>query len=206
MGEIFWEWLKEHAIEVFGAITGILYLIFSVVQSIWLWILGLITSVVYTYVFFFSGLYADMGLQVYYVVISIYGWYYWKFGIKDKNTTRLPVSRLTFRLGLSLFVVSLLLYVVIVLLLLYVPENLGIDKSSLPYLDAFTTAASIVATWMLARKILEHWIAWIVIDSISAGMYIYKGLYPTTALFIVYTVFAFVGYFSWKKSNMIKIA
>ncbi|MCH7658497.1 MAG: nicotinamide mononucleotide transporter, partial [Bacteroidetes bacterium] len=77
---------------------------------------------------------------------------------------------------------------------------LGMPPSDLPYWDAFTTAASIVATWMLARKIIEHWIVWIIIDSVSFCLYIYKELYVTVVLFLIYTTLAFFGYYEWKKN------
>jgi nicotinamide mononucleotide transporter len=77
---------------------------------------------------------------------------------------------------------------------------LHLTDSPVPYLDAVSTSLSIVATWMLARKILENWLLWIVADLISTGLYIYKGLWPTTVLFLVYTVLAVVGYFQWKRS------
>ncbi len=72
--------------------------------------------------------------------------------------------------------------------------------SPIPYWDAFTTAVSFTATWMLARKILEHWILWILVDAVSMGLYLYRGLYPTLVLFTIYTTMAAIGYFEWKKT------
>jgi len=187
-------WLQEHWVEVSGTISGLAYLYFSIRQSILTWPLGLLSSALYVYVFFVSKFYADMGLQFYYVVISIYGWYAWLHGNGNSNNHgELKVSRTSFILWVKLFIVNLLLYVGIAYILI------NFTDSPVPYWDSFTTALSIVATWMLARKKLEHWLLWVVIDAVSLGLYIYKGLYATTVLFFVYTVMAVVGFIEWRK-------
>jgi nicotinamide mononucleotide transporter len=181
-------------IEIFGAVTGLLYIFFSIRQNIWLWPLGIFTSATYIYVFFVTRFYADMSLQVYYLGVSIYGWYHWWRFKHDRGGSELPVSRLTLRTGVILAVLFLALYIVI----LHVLKNY--TNSDVYIGDAFTTALSIVATWMLARKIIEHWILWVVVDTISCGLYIYKGMYPTVILFVVYTIMAVKGYQEWKKT------
>ncbi|HDZ41440.1 MAG TPA: nicotinamide riboside transporter PnuC [Bacteroidetes bacterium] len=188
------DWLAAHYIEVFGALTGILYVVLEIRQSIWLWPVGLITSGVYIWVFFSSKFYADMGLQTYYVLISIYGWYWWLKGGKKYERESLPVTRVCTRMAAVLLIVFIILFAGIWYIL---------DKhtdSPLPLGDAFTTALSVVATWMLARKIIEHWLLWLVADLVSMGLYIYKGLYPTVILFAVYTMMAVIGYREWRKS------
>lgn len=191
------DWLSNHYIEVFGALTGILYVILEIRQSIWLWPLGLITSSVYIWVFFSSKFYADMGLQTYYVIISIYGWYWWlKGGEKKYDKEVLPVTGISKRLAIILAAVFILLFALIWIILV------SWTDSPLPLGDAFTTALSIVATWMLARKIIEHWILWVVADLVSMALYIYKGLYPTVVLFAVYTVMAVIGYYEWRKTML----
>jgi len=146
----------------------------------------------YIYVFFVAKLYADMSLQFYYVIISIYGWIIWSKG-SSKHKDELPVTHLSRKLFLVLFGVSMLIYVFISCVLV------NFTDGSVPYWDAFTTALSIVATWMLARKILEQWLVWVVVNAVSLGLYLYKGLYPTSILFFFYTVLALYGYFQWKK-------
>jgi nicotinamide mononucleotide transporter len=183
-----------HWEEVCGTISGLAYLYFSIRQSIWTWPLGLLSSALYVYVFFVSKFYADMGLQFYYVIISIYGWYAWLHGNGNTNQDgELKVSRTSVILWVKLFIVNLLLYLGIAYILLHFTD------SPVPYWDSFTTALSIVATWMLARKKLEHWLLWVIIDSVSLGLYIYKGLYATVILFFVYTVMAGVGFRAWRK-------
>jgi len=190
------DWLIHHlnlVVEIFGAVTGLIYLYFSIRQNIWLWPLGIFTSAVYIYVFFVSKFYADMGLQGYYLVVSIYGWYHWLHGAPGNRSDELPVSRTSRRQWVALLIITLVLFVLIA----WVLERF--TDSDVPRWDAFTTAASITATWMLARKLLEHWLIWVVVDAVSMGLYIYKGLYPTVGLFAVYTLMAVKGYVEWKK-------
>jgi nicotinamide mononucleotide transporter len=246
-------WMSDNYIELIGAVTGIIYVFLEIRQKIWLWPLGIITSAFYIMVFFTSKFYADMGLQVYYLAISLYGWYWWvkgserraqaegsdrrrsvrgtkqeaenierragsgetvpiyrevrdgfeddkSIGINAKDGKEsevkivLPVTRLLLKTGLILTFVFAALFVV----MWYILENF--TDSPVPGWDSFLTALSLVATWMLARKIFEHWILWIVVDIVSIFVYMSKGLYPTVVLFGVYSAMAFVGYFAWKKT------
>lgn len=187
-------WLTDHYIEIVGALAGIVYVFLEIRQSIWLWPLGIVTSALYIWIFFTSKFYADMGLQTYYVLISVYGWYWWLKGGKKYNTDSLPVTKVSMKLSAILMFVFIALFGFIWFILV------NYTDSPVPVGDAFTTALSIVATWMLARKIIEHWILWIIADLVSLGLYIYKGLYPTVILFAVYTVMAVIGYREWRKT------
>jgi nicotinamide mononucleotide transporter len=186
-------WISNNYIELLGLIFGLLYILLSIKQNIWCWPVGFITSALYIYVFFVTKFYADMGLQVYYLIVSVYGWSHWMFGAKSKKQDDLKISKTNIKLAIYLFLATLILFIIISYILV------NYTDSEIPYWDAFTTAASFVATWMLARKIIEHWIIWIVVDSVSLGLYIYKELYPTVILFAVYTVLAILGYIEWKK-------
>ena len=186
-------WISNNYIELLGTVFGLLYILLSIKQNIWCWPAGLITSVLYIYVFFVTKFYADMGLQVYYLVVSIYGWYHWMFGAKSKKQDDLKISNTNIKLGLILILVTMVLFVVIAYILV------NYTDSEVPYWHTFTTAASFVATWMLARKLIEHWIIWVVVDAVSLGLYVYKGLYPTVILFAVYTILAVLGYIEWKR-------
>lgn len=191
--ELFIKWLSGNYIELLGAILGIVYIFFSIRQSILTWPIGLLTSVLYVWVFFVSKLYADMGLQMYYVAISIYGWYEWLFGNKTNHSEPIQVSRITLKLSIVLSVISFFLF----LLIWFILKNY--TDSPVPLADSLATALSIVATWMLARKILEHWLVWIFVDAFSVGLFWYKDLLPTVVLFVVYTVMAYIGYREWKQ-------
>jgi len=189
-----YNWLTGNYVEVLGVITSLIYLYFSVRQIIWLWPFGILSSALFILIFFSSKFYADMGLQVYYLGISIYGWYFWLHGSNtNAGNEKPPIRRITRRLTWQLSAVGLVLFFGIVAILKYLTD------SDVTWGDGFTTAASIVATWMLARKILEHWLVWILVDAVAAALYFYKGLYPSTALYIIYSVIAILGYFQWKK-------
>lgn len=185
--------------ELFGVLTAFIYLYFSVKQKIWLWPFGILTSLSYMVIFFSSRLYADMGLQVYYFFVSIYGWYFWTFSKRRGNKDKLPVVTTSGKEYSILILVSLVLYVLIVVALKNIPPMLGIPASDLLWWDAFTTALSITATWMLARKMIEQWIIWVLVDTVSMILYIYKGLYPTAVLFFIYSFIAVYGYTQWRK-------
>ncbi len=172
--ESFISWFGGNYVEVLGVITGLVYLYFSVRQIIWLWPFGIISSALFILIFFNSKFYADMGLQVYYLGVSIYVWIYWSRGAVDRDErSTLPVHRINRQQALVLSVTGILLLLGIVYILKQFTD------SDVPWGDGFTTAGSIVATWMLARKILEHWIVWVVVDIVAAGLYFYKGLYPS---------------------------
>ena len=193
MREIILGWLLSNKIELLGAILGILYIFFSIRQSILTWPTGLLTSVLYTIVFFQSKFYADMGLQVYYVVISIYGWYYWLNGAKPEKNKTIPVRRLSINFWPIIAIIGFIIYILLVYILI------NFTDSDVPYMDSLTTVLSIIATWMLAKKYIEQWLIWIFVDAVSAGLYVYKNLWPTVILFIVYTIMAILGYLEWKK-------
>lgn len=189
------DWITKNMIEIIGTLSGFVFLYFEIKQSKWLWPVGLFSAVMYIYVFFMAKFYADMGLQFYYVFISVYGWFHWSIS-KSKSKKGLPITRLNLSILTRLILVSLVVYVAISFVLV------NYTDSPLPYWDAFTTSLSIVATWMLAKKILEQWLVWVLVDAVSMGLYLYKELYPTTILFGVYTLLAVYGYIQWKKDML----
>ena len=192
------KWLSGNYIELLGAILGIAYIFFSIRQNILTWPVGLLTSAIYVSVFFSTKLYADMGLQMYYVVISIYGWYEWIWGNSASKLEPLKVNHLKIRTGILLTAISFVLF----FLMWFILDNY--TDSNVPVADSLATSLSIVATWMLARKILEHWLVWIFVDAFSIGLFWYKELYPTVILFVVYTIMAVIGYIEWKKEIITK--
>jgi len=187
-------WLYDNYIELTGAILGFIYLYYSIKQKIWLWHFGILTSAFYIYVFFYSKFYADMALQVYYLIISFYGLYIWKYKINSNPKKEFCVSATPLKTALFLVSITIIQFVIIALILKYYTD------SPLPYWDSFTTAASITATYMLTRKYIEQWLIWIIVDAVSLCLYFYKNLFPTSVLFLVYTVLAIYGYFEWKKT------
>ncbi|MCX6321860.1 MAG: nicotinamide riboside transporter PnuC [Bacteroidia bacterium] len=192
---IVYSWLSDNYIEVFGAITGLIYVFLEIRQTIWLWPIGIITSAVYIWVFFTGKLYADMSLQVYYLVISCLGWYWWVKGTgQQEEEGELFVTRLDLKTGLVLAAVLSVLFIV----MWFILDRL--TDSPVPGWDSFITSLSIVATWMLARKIYEHWLLWIVVNSVAVVLFLSRGLYPTVILYVIYGIMSFVGLVAWKKT------
>ena len=224
------KWLSDNYIELFGAITGIIYVFLEIRQNLWLWPVGIITSAVYIWVFFTSKFYADMSLQVYYLGISCLGWYWWARGAgrtvssealaKEEGSGQvakgsgqgderergrmgegekggLEVTRIKLRTGVIMFVVFVVLYTIMWQVLSRLTD------SPVPGWDSLITSLSIVATWMLARKIYEHWYLWIVVNLVSAILFLTRGLYPTVFLYIVYGLMSFSGLVVWKKAILL---
>lgn len=184
-------WFLTNWVEVTGTVLGLVYIVLSIRQNILTWPVGLVTSALYVYVFFVAKFYADMALQVYYVLVSLYGWYFWLKGNQNEDK-ELEVSSTPRNVWMWLLFASVAFFVLIEFIL----KNY--TDSPIPVGDALTTALSLVATWMLARKYLEHWLVWIFVDFFSAILYAFKGLWPTVLLFLVYTGMAVWGYIKWK--------
>ena len=186
-------YLSQHYIEIIGTLLSLVYLYLSIKQNVNLWIFGFLGSALYVVVFFQAKFYADMSLQFYYIGVSVYGWFSWKKG-KLETGEELPVTRIGWHQAIMLTILTVVVFFV------YYVVLVNYTDSPVPFGDSLTTALSITATLMLAKKMLEHWLLWIVADAVSVGLYIYRGLYPTTALFVAYTIMAVVGWISWRKS------
>lgn len=161
-------------------------------ENIWSWPTAILNVSLYTFIFLKAGLYSDMGLQVVYLVLSIYGWYQWLRGGENRSTLR--VSRASTRvwvIGGSLAVLAW------VALAQYTSTLPGV---SLPYLDAGLTSVSLLAQWMMTRKLLENWILWIIADIVYVPMFIAKELYVTAGLYTVFLALATMGLVQWRRS------
>ncbi|MCK9159919.1 MAG: nicotinamide riboside transporter PnuC [Bacteroidaceae bacterium] len=192
-------------LELIGSIIGLIYLWLEYKVSIYLWIVGIIMPAIYIFIYYKAGLYADFGINIYYLFASVYGWIMWTYGDKfckrhnkdisrnDKKKEMLPISSMKLRYYMPLTITFIVTFFVIAWILI------NYTNSNVPYLDSFTTALSIVGMWMLAKKNIEQWIAWVAVDGVSTGLYIYKGLYFTSILYGIYTIMAIFGYFKWKK-------
>ena len=189
-------YISENYIELLGTILSLIYLYLSIKENISLWIFGFLCSALYTIVFFQNKFYADLSLQLYYLGVSIFGWISWKKkSNNNQQDNNLHITSLSKKQILQYIPVTLLIYVVYFLILKYKTD------SPIPIMDSVVGALSVVATWMLAKKKIENWLLWIVADAIATGLFIYKHLYPTSALYIIYTIMAVIGYFQWKKSE-----
>jgi len=197
-------WLGEHRIagtsrsssvnrlELLAAVVGAISVWLSVRQNIWSWPTAIVNVVLYALVFYDAKLYADMGLQVIYAILSVYGWYEWLYG--GAGRTELHVTRTTARLRWLLGVIALAGSVLLGTLLHHEPD------AALPYMDAALSSTSLVAQWMMTRKLLENWLVWIAVDVLYVGMFIFKDLYLTAALYAVFLALAVRGYVDWRRS------
>ena len=180
-------------LEVIGTIVGLIYLWLEYRASIYLWIAGIIMPAIYLVVYYEAGLYADVGINVYYLLAAIYGWIMWKYGSNTKEKKELPISHIPLSYLPTVILVFIVALVGIAWLLI------DCTDSNVPWMDSFITALSIIGMWMLARKYIEQWLVWIVVDIVASGLYLYKGLEFTAGLYALYTIIAIFGYFKWKR-------
>ncbi|HEX5076145.1 MAG TPA: nicotinamide riboside transporter PnuC [Gemmatimonadaceae bacterium] len=178
--------------EVLAVITGIISVYLSTRENIWSWPTALVNVALYFVVFYETKLYADMGLQAVYFALSLYGWYEWLYG--GENRTALHVSRTPRSLGVRLAVIGIACAAMLGTLLARFTD------AALPYIDSATTSTSLVAQWMMTRKILENWAVWVAVDVVYIAMFIFKRLYLTAGLYAVFLVLAVMGYVQWKRS------
>jgi nicotinamide mononucleotide transporter len=188
-------WFKQHFIEVLAVITGLLYVVYTIRENILLWLFGIISSGLYIWVFYKAGIYAYSLLYLYYVLIGFYGWYNWS--VKHEESEKKGLNLRIHKASPRMLWFYMLITGIITLPIFYLLEK--IVGSDLALADAFLTSAGIVATWMLTQKVLEQWLFWIVIDLLSIFLMIYKGLYPSAVLFLVYSLLAVKGFIAWKK-------
>ncbi len=179
-------------LELLAAIIGAISVYLSVRQNIWSWPTAIVNVVIYAMVFFQAKLYADMGLQVIYAILSIYGWYEWLYG--GENRTELHVTRTSPPLAAILVAIALLGAGGLGILLQRVTD------AALPFMDSFLSSTSLVAQWMMTRKKVENWLVWIGVDVLYVGMFIFKHLYLTAGLYAVFLALAVRGYLDWRKS------
>lgn len=219
------DWIAENIVEIFGAVTGIAYVILEIRRNILLWPLGIITSAVYIYVFGREGFYANMGLQWYYLVISIYGWYQWHAASSGKSEIARSVSgiaepgdppitlspenpddtgsvRKDAGTDVRHIERSVGMWCVVAAAAIWAILWFVLDRatdSPVPLWDGLIASLSVVATWMLTKKYLEQWYVWIVANAIAVAVYLASGLYPTAVLFFVYFVMAIIGVIRWRQ-------
>lgn len=188
----FWQLLLGQAgsssvIELIAVILAISYLLLAVKQQIWCWPAAFLSSLIYLYVFFEVQLYMESILQVYYAGMAVYGWQQWQQKANDQ-------ARAIRTWPLRQHLINL----VLILAGTYIAGRLLLQTDArLPYIDAFTTVASVLTTYMVTQKILENWIYWLVIDLVSIFLYLDRALYFTALLFLVYIVIIGFGWLQW---------
>ena len=180
----------DRAIEVAGFLVGLLYLYLEYRADWRLWIASVVMPAISLFVYWRAGLYADFGIDIYYLLIAVYGFYVWRRG-GGAQKTELPIARTPRAAWPLLAAAFALIYAAIAYVLIHFTD------STVPWWDALNTSLSIVAMWMLARKWVEQWLVWLVVDAISVGLYVYKDIPFYAVLYALYTVVAWFGYRRW---------
>ena len=188
------EFIILHWLDILTTILGLFYIWLEYRASIWLWLFGIIMPALDIYLYWSHGLYGDAGMACYYTVAALYGFAVWKFGRKKSQTTDvMPITHMPLRLYLPAAVFFLLAWGATFYVLI------TWTNSTVPVLDSFTNALSFVGLWALARKYIEQWWFWIVVDVVCCVLYVQKGIPFKAGLYGLYVVIAIAGYFKWKQ-------
>ena len=192
--------LSLHWLDILTTILGLLYIWLEFRASIALWFVGIVMPILNVWLYWKHGLYGDAGMDVYYALAAIYGYVVWKFGRKRGQTAgqAMHITHMPRRL----FMPTIVFFVVAWGVTYYVLVTF--TDSNVPALDAFTNALSIVALWALARKYVEQWLFWIVVDVVCTGLYIYKGIPFKAGLYGLYVIIAVAGYRKWKREAVVR--
>jgi nicotinamide mononucleotide transporter len=177
--------------EIIAALLGVANIALLVRRSIWNYPFGIAMVVLYGWVFYGARLYSDAALQVFFFLIQIYGWWNWLRAREGDGLIRIEVMSNTSRLAWCA-VIAVATLAEGWYLAHYTPD-------AAPWMDANTTAMSVVAQYLLSVRKIENWILWLVTDVVQIGLYYWKGLYPTTALYVLFLVISAVGLWEWRK-------
>lgn len=196
-------------LEAFATVFGILSVYFSIKKNIWVYPTGIISTLIYVYILFNFGLLGDCMTNVYYTVMSIYGWILWAKNSDDHVHVKVSwATKKEWVYAILLFALSLILVTVVYYYKPYIDNRFSMESIDLGlyhldwgnWLDVITTSVFLVGMWFMAKRRIENWIFWIIGDFICIPMMIYKGLGITSVQYLVFTIMAIQGYITWKKS------
>ncbi len=182
------------SIEVVAVVLAVAYVVLAARQILWCWPCAIASTALFFGIFLERALYQQAVLQLFYVGMGFYGWRKWRLG--GGQGTQLPISNWGARQHAAAIGLVLALTVITGWL------EARYTSTSMPYLDAFTTWGSVVATWMMARKVLENWLYWIIVDCLMVVLTVRAGLHATAVLFVIYVGMALVGFVSWRGSQL----
>jgi nicotinamide mononucleotide transporter PnuC len=183
--------LADHWLDIVTTVLGLAYILLEYKASVWMWLVGFLMQALGIVLYYQKGLYADCGMEFYYLSMTVYGYWKWVRGSVSKES--LPISHFPKRLVLPWLLLIAAVWGVIYWLLI------TFTNSNVPLADSFTTALSIVGIWALAHKYLEQWFIWIAVDVVTCALYFYKDIPFKASLYGLYVVIAVFGYFKWKK-------
>lgn len=187
-------------LELAGLIFGLLAVWYLIKQSILTWPAGIIYVLISFVIFWRIQLYGDFILHIFFLVLNLYGWYYWLWGVKE-GEAEVPVTVNSLKNNLFIAAATLAGVVVFGYFLQNLPSFIdGLQPAALPYWDATTSILSVTGMWLTTRKKIENWYYWIVVDVLATGIYMYKGIYFYSVLYGVYIIMAIYGYLEWRKT------
>lgn len=185
-------WDANLVLQLIATVTGILCVYLQTREKILAWPFGIISVTISVYIFLQSGLYSDVILHLVYVVLNIYGWWHWH-AARQSEALPAPINILSKN---GRYVWSIVILIGTIALGTVMRHY---TDASVPYFDAFTTVGSLVAQYLLAKKVLQNWSLWILVDVVAVNVYIYKELYIIAFLFFVYLVLCVKGHLDWKR-------
>ena len=186
------EFLQNHWLDITTTALGLAYILLEYKASVWMWVVGFFMQCLGIVLYYQKGLYADCGMEFYYLAMTVYGFIAWTRHAAKKQD--LPIRHMPRKTAFIWLGLAAVIWLAIYLIL----ESF--TDSRVPILDAFTTALSIVGIWALARKYLEQWFVWIIVDIVTCGLYFYKDIPFKASLYGLYVVIAVFGYLKWRKS------
>ena len=186
------EFIVAHWLDITTTVLGLAYILLEYRASVWMWAVGFAMQTLGIVLYYQKGLYADCGMEFYYLSVTVYGWWRWSRP-RETHPRPLPVSSIPYKEGMRMGLLALFLWAVIYWLLV------TFTNSNVPLADAFTTALSIVGIWALAHKYLEQWFIWIAVDVVTSVLYFYKDIPFKASLYALYVVIAIFGYLKWRK-------
>ena len=180
-------------LELFAAVLGVLSVWYAKKNKILVYPTGIISTLIYIWILFKSHLLGDLIINAYFFSMSIYGWFFWSR--KDNGNFQNKISRL----NLNELILGLLIFVSGFIMVKFLYNISNWQESFVSSIDTLTTAIFFSAMWFMARRKIEHWILWIIGDIISIPLYFYKGLYFTSIQYLIFTIIAILGFFTWLK-------
>lgn len=185
-------WVATSYLEIVSVAFGLIYVILAARENIWCWPAAFIGTGTAIFLFWDASLFMESALNIYYLFMAVFGWWQWQYGSDEK--TELAISAWTINQHIKAFG---LIAILTLSSGYWLASN---TEAALPFVDSFTTWSAVITTWMIAQKILENWLYWVVIDAVSVWLYAERGLYLYALLFAAYTVIAVFGYVKWKNS------
>ena len=185
------EFISAHWLDITTTLLGLLYILFEYRASVWLWFVGFLMQALGIVLYYQKGLYADCGMEFYYLSMTVYGYLKWVHGAAEKKA--LPITHFPRKLIIPWLALILAIWGTIYWLLV------SYTNSNVPLADSFTTALSIVGIWALAHKYLEQWFIWIIVDIVTCFLYFYKDIPFKACLYALYVIIAIFGYIKWKR-------